>query len=33
MRAEKLLVSFEAIHEMMERFCDQMREKVNSRGI
>lgn len=32
-RAEKLLASFEAIHQLMQPFCDQMRQKVDSHGV
>lgn len=32
-QAEKLLENFEVIHQLMERFYDQMRKKVNSNTI
>jgi hypothetical protein len=32
-QADKTLANFEAIHRLMEQFCRQMREKVNSRSL
>ena len=29
--AERVLTNFEAVHALMETFCDRIREKVNSR--
>ena len=29
--AERVLTNFEAIHALMEKFCDRIREKINSR--
>jgi len=31
--ADRTLANFEALHQLMEKFCHQMRDKVNSRSM
>jgi hypothetical protein len=32
-QADKVLANFEVTHQIVERFCHNMRAKVNSRGV